>query len=57
MPHSTNVAYVYHILASGNIRNNYRAYNPYRPRPVVYLKPNVKIFGDGTSSNPYQLSL
>ena len=34
------------------------AYYPFAIRPVIYLLPDVKIVGgDGSSSNPYNLSL
>ena len=51
---STNV---WHVSSRGGFGHNY-AYRSYGVRPVVTLKPEVKITsGDGSSTNSYQLSL
>ena len=47
----------FYILSSGYM--SYASYsNSFATRPVLYLKPEVQIeSGDGTSTNPYKLSL
>ena len=56
---SGDTGYVYRIMGdSGDVHLNVADYESYRPRPVVTLSSSVKITGgDGSSGNPYQLSL
>lgn len=49
--------YIFYIVRSGYF-NNYNANYSYNVKPVVYLKPNVKIkSGDGIIDNPYEFEL
>ena len=53
---TSNVAH--NILTIGNINNSLSVNSSQIVRPVVYLKPEVKITsGDGTIDNAYKLSL
>ena len=56
---STANTSVYYILNNGQIHGIASSINnSFSTRPVLYLKPEVQITeGDGTSSNPYKLSL
>ena len=56
-PYSYSSSYYVWDVDNGSLIN-YRANNDIGVRPVVTLKPDVKITsGDGSSSSPYQLSL
>ena len=56
---STANTSVYYILNNGQVHGIASSINnSFSTRPVLYLKPEVQITeGDGTSSNPYKLSL
>ena len=56
---SSTATSVYYILNNGQIHGIASSINnSFSTRPVLYLKPEVQITeGDGTSSNPYKLSL
>ena len=56
---SSTATSVYFILNNGQIHGIASSINnSFSTRPVLYLKPEVQITeGDGTSSNPYKLSL
>ena len=57
-PYSGSTSRFVWIVSSGGHSSNNRANNSYGVRPVVTLKPDVKITGgDGSSTNAYQLSL
>ncbi len=57
VPDSSNTRNIFAVYASGHVPNSISS-TATGVRPVVYLKSNVKITGgDGTSINPYQLSL
>ena len=54
----SNIGYVFYIYNLGYMANNGANSYTYATRPVLYLKPEVQIeSGDGTSTNPYKLSL
>ena len=56
-PYSSSWYKVFAIYGDGVV-GSYSAYSKVGINPVVYLKSNVKITsGDGTSANPYILSL
>ena len=57
MPNASYSKTVFNVNTSGYV-TSYGAYSSRGVRPVVHLKSNIKIVeGDGSSSNPYQLSL
>ena len=56
-PYSSGSNYVFYVSGS-DFLGNYTAYNGFAVRPVFYLKSNVAITnGDGSSTNPYKLSI
>ena len=56
-PSSDYVGYALNVTNGGYVRNSY-VDNDYAAVPAVFLKREVKITkGDGTSENPYELSL
>ena len=49
---------VFDVIRGGSVTSNYRAYFSHALSPALYLSSNVKISGgEGTSGNPYTLSL
>ena len=56
--YSLNSSYVFLIWDNGTL-STYSVINvPYRARPTLYLKSDISISqGDGSSTNPYQLSV
>ena len=50
-------AYVFRVYSDGslNLDGNYVSYT-YGVRPVINLKADITITGEGTSSNPYKVS-
>ena len=58
-PNTGSSAQVFHVLAAGCIYRNYDyVYGLHAPLPTIYLKSTVLITGgDGSSSNPYILSI
>ena len=48
-------AVMFGVHSNGNFDNNYvdSAYDAWGVRPVINLKADVTITGEGTSSNPY----
>lgn len=55
-PLSTSSYYVLYVNQNGYVGNTHAATKG-RIYPSVYLKPNVKVTGEGTTSNPYVFSL
>ena len=56
MPRAFISDYVFYVSATGYVSYK-NVYYSFGARPVVHLKSNIKITsGDGSSSNPYQLS-
>ena len=57
--HSGSTYVAFNISSSGNVAGSYGVYgNQIASRPVLYLKPSVKISGGtGTSSDPYTFTL
>ena len=54
----SNIGNVFYIYSLGYMSNAGASSYTYATRPVLYLKPEVQIeSGDGTSTNPYKLSL
>jgi len=54
----SNIGNVFYIYNLGYMANTGASSFTYATRPVLYLKPEVQIeSGDGTSNNPYKLSL
>ena len=54
----SNIGNVFYIYNLGYMANTGASSFTYATRPVLYLKPEVQIeSGDGTSTNPYKLSL
>ena len=50
--------YVYYIFKDGGIDYNKSAYNKFDVIPTLFLSPELSIeSGDGTSTNPYRLSV
>ncbi len=57
VPNSFRACYIAYVTKDGNVAEGY-AYNVHAVRPVVYLKSSVKITGgDGSSGNPFTLSI
>ena len=57
-PHSDNSSYVWSLSSSGYVFSGGNAYYTNRAVPVLYLNSGVEIVsGNGTSSNPYRLSM
>ena len=52
---STGYALVFVVFSNGNF-GNYGVNNTYGVRPVINLKADITITGEGTSSNPYTIS-
>ena len=42
-------------LIQGGVSGSYAISSSYLVRPVVFLKSNIKLMGDGTESNPYKI--
>lgn len=58
VPKSDSPAKVYRIGSTGIIAYDYSAYNSLVIRPVLFINDTTKIIsGDGSESNPYQLSV
>ena len=58
MPHSSDFNNVFIFISTGYINLNFGAKNSFATRPVLYLKPNVKIkSGDGSIDSPYEFEL
>ena len=53
----STAAYVQEVNLAGNPSNNGSVINSRGVRPVINLKPNSLKQGDGSASNPYQLSI
>ena len=54
----SNIGYAFYVVSSGNLSYNSVNGSAMAVRPTLYIKPEVQILdGDGTSTNPYKLSL
>ena len=49
-------AYVFRVYSTGFLAGYGRVFSTFGVRPVINLKANVTITGEGTSSNPYKVS-
>ena len=47
--------YGFFVYSEGNVRSYYTVLGSFGVRPVVYLVSGIKLEGEGTSSNPYQI--
>ena len=57
-PNSGNSYYAWRVTSGGYVSNNYYAYVAYGAVPVLSLSSELGIeLGDGSSSNPYKLSI
>jgi len=45
------------VESTGIVRFNAYVYNPLELHPVVYLRSDVKLTGEGTSASPYEVSI
>ena len=54
-PHSGNVDSVFYVDSSGYVGSK-SVNNTYGVQPVVYLKPESKLKGTGTQSDPYKIA-
>ena len=58
-PSSSSSGYIWNIYSSGQVSTMNNSYNAFNVTPVLYLDSSVKAdsSGDGSSSNPYRLSV
>ena len=54
-PVSSSNAYMVWNAGSSGALNDYAARDGYQIRPVLFLKPSVRLYGSGTQNNPYYL--
>jgi len=56
-PNSSENTRIFAVTTTGTVDNSYLTYQAnYIIRPTVYLKPDIKLTGEGTSTSPYEIA-